>query len=118
MSPATKDDPKFLAAVDLIRRTGAAAFKLRHYSEKDKPKIVWVACVTYPDGKAEVDASQNALSAVLRLAERLLDGGQCQHCGRPSGLDPDSLDRMPVDEFVCWYQFDPGSAKFIRGCAK
>lgn len=108
------DDPRLLAAVDMIGRTGAKEFQIR-YSDEEEP-VVWFAVATYDDGKGETDASLNPVMAVLRLAERLVDGGQCTHCGRPTGLDPDSIDTMPLDQLVCWYQFDPELATFRRGC--
>ena len=64
----------------------------------------------------EVDASLDPERAVLRLAERLIDGGICVHCQRPAGLDPDSLDSMPMNKMICWYQYDPGTKRFVRGC--
>lgn len=114
------DDPRFTAAVDLIGRTGADSFQIR-YSDDEKP-VIWMAVASYKvsdtEERSEVDASLHPVRAVLRLAERLVDGGICQHCKRPAGLDPDSIDKMPMDELVCWYQFDPSTAKFVKGCVQ
>lgn len=107
-------DPRLTAAVDLIGRTGAQGFQFR-YSDDEQP-IVWFAVALYGDDRAEVDAALDPLRAVLRLAERIVDGGKCTHCGRPAGLDPDSIDRMPLDNVICWYQFDPELATFRRAC--
>jgi hypothetical protein len=113
---AATDDPRLLAAVDLIARTGAEQFSIRYSDEE--PPVVWMAYAEYAGNRREVDAAFEPLTAVLRLAERLIDGGVCQHCKRPAGLDPDSVGgKMPLDRLVCWYQFDPGAQKFIRGCA-
>ena len=115
------EDPRFLAALEFIRRTGASSIDIR-FQDDDQP-IVWMVVAQY-DGEnpmktvgAEVDAAFNPLRAALRLCERLADGGQCRHCHRPTGLDPDSLDTLPMNNVICWYQFDPGAKKFIRGCA-
>lgn len=115
------EDPRFIAAIEFIRRTGASSVQIR-YSDDEQP-VIWFVVAGY-DGNnptkmvgVEVDASVNPLRAALRLCERLADGGQCLHCGRPCGLDPDSIDSLPLDKFICWYQFDPGAKKFIRGCA-
>ena len=105
---------RMLAGVDFIRRTGSSTFSLR-YSDDEEP-VVWMAIAGYADGVHEVDASLSPLRAVLRLCERLADGGRCTHCNRPAGLDPDSLETMPLDELVCWYQYDPELKTFRRGC--
>lgn len=107
------EDPRFTAAIDLIGRTGASAVQVR-YSDDEQP-TVWLAVAQY-GAKAETDAALTPWMAVLRLAERLVDGGMCVHCSRPAGLDPDSIDTMPLNNLICWYQFDPEVKKFRRGC--
>lgn len=108
------DEDKFLAGVKMIQRTGARQFQLR-WSDDEEPTI-WFAVGIYDDGNAEADASLSPFRAVLRLCERLVDGGHCTHCRRPTGLDPDSLETMPLDDLVCWYQYDPELKTFRRGC--
>jgi hypothetical protein len=111
------DEPRLLAAVDLIRRTGASSFQIR-YSDDEQP-IVWFVVSTHVvDGHEvhEVDASLDPVRAALRLCERLVDGGRCAHCGRPAGLEPDSIDTMPADDLICWYQYDPELETFRRAC--
>lgn len=121
----TIDQGKMLAAIDFIRRCGASQVQIR-YSDDEEPDIWFVVAIF--DGKAknpwgikvegvEVDASVDPLRAALRLCERLADGGRCAHCKRRCGLDPDTMMRMPLDDIFCWYQYDPGSKTFIRGCA-
>jgi hypothetical protein len=108
-------DPRLAAAVALIGRTGADSFQLRF--NDDEAPVVWIAVAEYSSlGHHETDASLDPVRAVLRLAERLVDGGQCMHCRRPSGLDPDSVETMPLDTLVCWYQYDPELRTFRRGC--
>lgn len=123
MSPSPPDltgatgpvaDAKLTAGVDFIRRTGSKTFQLR-YSDDEQP-VVWIAVAGYPDERHEVDASLDPIRAVLRLCERLADGGQCVHCGRPTGLDPDTIETMPLNDLICWYQFDPELRTFRRGC--
>jgi len=77
--------------------------------------VVWVAVGTWGD-RHEVGAGLDPTRAALRLCEQVMDGGQCTHCGRPSGFEPDSIDGMPLDELVCWYQFDPELKTFRRAC--
>lgn len=122
------DDPRLIAAVDLIGRTGAQSFAIR-YSDDEQP-LVWIALAEHVIGAEgrpvepgtvgscnvhEVAAALDPLLAVLRLAEQLVDGGTCTHCQRPTGLELD-LETMPLDAFVCWYQYDPELATFRRGC--
>lgn len=107
-------DRKMVAGIEFIRRTGIHQFQLR-YSDDEEP-VVWFAVALYKDGRWETAAGQNPLRAVLRLCEQLADGGQCAHCTRPSGFEPDSLDRMPMDDLVCWWQYDPELQTFRRGC--
>jgi len=104
---------RLLAAVDLIGRTGAHGFQLR-FSDDEEP-IVWLAVAQYRD-TADAAGALDPLRAVLRLAEQLIDGGRCTHCDRPTGLEPDTLDAMPLDAMVCWYQYDPELGTFRRGC--
>jgi hypothetical protein len=109
------DDPRLIAAVDLIGRTGAKSFAIR-YSDDEQP-VVWSAVADYGDGRAEAAGALHPLVAVLRLAELLIDGGTCTHCGRPTGVHTDRVpESMPLDQFVCWYQFDPELSTFRRGC--
>jgi hypothetical protein len=107
-------DPRFLAALDFMRRTGVIGIWIR-YSDDELP-IIWFVVVEFPDNKFEVDASLDPVRAALRLCERLCDGGQCNHCGRPTGLEPDSLETMPFNKEICWYVYDPELKKFRRGC--
>jgi hypothetical protein len=114
-------DPRFLAALKFIERTGASQLQVR-YSD-DEPPTIWMVVAVFngqnPTGirGAETDAATDPIRAALRLCERLADGAQCTHCHRMTGFDPDSLETMPMNDVICWYQYDPGAKKFIRGCA-
>jgi hypothetical protein len=109
-------EERFLAGVEMVQRTGSKQFQLR-WSDDETP-VIWMAVSIHDDDQTlwEVAAGHNPLVAVSRLLEQLVDGAQCKHCGRPAGLDPDSLDTMPLNELVCWYQYDPELKKFRRGC--
>lgn len=115
-----------LAAVDLLRRTGASTFEIR-YTDDNEP-VVWVAVSGYHTDKRgrpvatgkpnryEAAAALTPELAIYRLADQLLDGGgQCQHCHRPTGVAHD-LGDMPHSAAVCWYQYDPELATYRRGC--
>jgi hypothetical protein len=113
LGPRSLDEPRLLAGVDLLRRTGATETQIRFHDD-EKP-VVWLAVAVYSQG-AEAAGALDPTLAVLRLCEQVVDGGQCTHCKRPAGLDPDTLDRMPLDQLVCWYQYDPELQTFRRGC--
>lgn len=118
-------DPRFVPIVDMVHRTGAVDFQIRLCEEGDPP--VWVAVVTHRvdgDGRPVSDggrlhlecaAAMDPYHAVYRLAELLVDGGTCAHCGRPTGLH-DDIDPMPLSAALCWYAWDPELATFRRHC--
>jgi len=106
--------------VFFLRRSGASQVQIR-FSDDEQP-VIWFVVAIF-DGKNpagmtghEVDASSSPLRAILRLCERLADGGQCLHCGRPVGFESDLLIRMPADKVICWYQYDPELKTYRRGC--
>lgn len=118
-------DPRFIALVDVVRRTGAAEVQIR-YDEEQQP-IVWVAVAGYrvhggrPRSTGKVNHWKAAgaidpLGAVYRLAEEAIDGGHCTHCQRPTGITDDWTVTMPLDDLVCWYVYDPEMQTFRRSC--
>lgn len=107
-------DPRLAAAVELIGRTGADQFQI-WFCEEEKPPLVWIAAALYED-TWECAASVNPLRALFRLCDQLIDGGECLHCKRPTGFVPD-IEPTIMNEFVCWYQWDPELKTFRRGCA-
>jgi hypothetical protein len=108
-------DPRFLAAVQLLKRTGAQTFRIGYSDEDDGPPTVWYAVAEWPGNKAEADASIDPVDAVLRLCERVIDGGQCTHCRRPTIFVPDT-DTAVLDQMGCVYAWDPELATFRRSC--
>jgi hypothetical protein len=103
-----------VAGVELIGRTGARETQIR-YSDDEQP-TVWFAVALYDGDRFETAAAPEPVRAVLRLCEQLVDGGTCTRCNRPAGFEPDSIDEMPLDRVVCWYQYDPELRRFRRGC--
>ena len=104
---------KLVAAADLVGRTGAAEYQIR-YSDDEEP-TVWFAVSKYKDGRWETAAGHEPLEAALRLVERLVDGGMCTHCRRPSALNADD-DETFLDKALCWYLYDPELRTFRRSC--
>jgi hypothetical protein len=107
------DDPRFLACVDFLGRTGAASFQIR-YSDDEQP-VVWMAVGEWAQGH-ECAAGLTPLSAVVRLVEQVGDGGMCAHCGRASGVSTDWAHEQPLDQLICWHVYDPETRKFRRSC--
>ena len=104
-----------MAATDLIGRLGATSFELR-YSEPETPEgeTVWMAIAQFKTGW-DAGAGQSPLHSAHWLLDQLVDGGQCTHCSRPSGVDH-GFSPMPLADAVCWYQYDPELRKYRRGC--
>lgn len=116
-APGGVDGDRMMAGVDLIKRTGAEEFQIRYCEEKQP--VVWMAAARWPGRHRgwEAAGAMNPLNAVYRLLDQVIDGGTCKHCGRPSGFEP-SADPMPLDKLVCWYQYDPSTRTFAKGCAQ
>lgn len=121
---APSDDPRFGPAIDVLRRTGAKQIQLR-YSDDEEP-TVWfvVASYTLRDGRPvrtgkinahEAAAGMDILTAVFRLCAQLADGGQCAHCGRPTGFSEEP-GAMPLDHHICWWIWDPETLRFEQDC--
>jgi hypothetical protein len=105
-------DPRFIAAVDLVGRSGADQFMM-WFCDEQKP-LVWICAALYED-TWECAAGMNPLRAVFRLCETLIDGSTCVHCGKAAGFVPD-LHPTIADDIICWYQWDPELKTFRRGC--
>jgi hypothetical protein len=90
------EDPRFVALVDVIRRSGAAEFQIRYDDEQDP--IVWVAVVGHKmhNGRPRT--------------------GECAHCHRPTGISDDWTAEMPHAAHICWYIYDPENETFRRSC--
>lgn len=119
-------DPRFLAGVQLLERTGAHSFRIGYSPDDDGPPTVWYAVATWEQraaggyrvkgtGRSEAAAAMDGTTAVLRLCEQVIDGGDCTHCGRRTIFVADT-DTDLLDELGCVYSWDPELATFRRGC--
>lgn len=118
--------PKFTAAVDLLRRSGARQIQVR-FSDEQAP-IVWMAIAAFSPTHWDAAAAPDPETAALRLCELVIDGGTCTHCGRCCGMDEeangeqtmtaaaDDLDLGDWAAQICWYRWDPELATFRRSC--
>jgi hypothetical protein len=113
-----KLDPRFIAGVELLQRTGARDFRIG-WSDEDEGPVAFYAVCSWHQG-AEAAASLDPVKAVMRLCELVIDGGTCTHCGRPTIFDPDPpgpFDEM-LDAMGCRYKWEPDSAAFVRSCQR
>ena len=112
--------PKMTAGIDLIQRTGAADCRIGFTDPDDGEPTVWYACCTYPDGNSEAAGALDPENAVLRLCERLVDGGQCVHCHKPTVFEENFEDvgfyDLVASDTFCVYGWDPELNTFRRGC--
>lgn len=108
------DDPRLIACVDMIGRSGGKSFQLR-YDDEQEP-VVWVAVAELRGGLWECAGGRDPLQAAVRLLEELYDGGWCGHCGKASGVTLDWSSDMPLADAVCWHVYDPETQKFRRSC--
>jgi hypothetical protein len=118
-------DPRFTAALDLVRRNGAREIQLR-FDDEQKP-IVWVAVAGFsiidgiPAGRGKINAHQaggglDPLTALFSLCRACLDRhGLCVHCGRNTMFD-ESFSPQPFEAVYCWYKWDPEMKVFRRSC--
>lgn len=123
-------DPRFLAGVKLIERTGARNFRIGYSDEADGVPVVWYATATWfmrsgrpvADARGgaqvrhEAAAAMDGTTAVMRLCEQIIDGGLCTHCGQRTIFVADADDAGPLDSMGCVYQWDPELATFRRSC--
>jgi hypothetical protein len=122
--------PKFKAAADLLRRTGVTGLRIAYTDEDDEGlPVIWHATGTW--GKAryglnkpahgkkilhETAAGMDPETAILRLCEAVIDGGECTHCHKPTIFIEDSDTRFLDNMGGCIYAWDPELQVFRRGC--
>ena len=109
-----ENEAKVLAGVHLIGRTGATNVQIR-FSDEETP-VVWMAVAIYESG-AEADGGLDPVTALMRLCERLVDGGECKHCHKPTAFYEDLIE-VPtlLGQTLCIYMWDPELKTFRRGC--
>lgn len=105
-----------IACVDFIRRMGAKGIQIR-FSDDEEPVIWFLVAEFERDGKQifETAASLMPDQAAARLCELLTDAGRCRHCNKSTGFTT-MVDGMPVNDIICWYQYDPELKTIRRGC--
>jgi len=123
--PAFSEDA-FMAAADLVGRTGARHFEIGYLD--DTPPHRWYAHAQYRGARITCENQPDPVAAAEGLARQLLTGAQCQHCGRLVTLNPagayahDStlMDGRPwtaqqqTDAGVCYWR--RRGRTWVRGC--
>lgn len=108
------DDPRFHAGLDLLSRTGMSEFTIGHSDPEDHDPVAWYALGKWGD-RHEVAAGMHPFVALMRLCERVIDGGKCAHCGKPT-IFVEDMETGFLDRVGCVYAYDPELRTFRRGC--
>jgi hypothetical protein len=111
-------DPRMLAGVDMIGRTGATDIRIGFSDPDDGDPVIWYVVATWERvGKkiSEAAAALDPLNALMRLCEVVIDGGHCTHCGKMTSFVLDT-DTALLDMFSCVYSWDPELGTFRRQC--
>lgn len=82
----------------------------------DEEPTVWIAVALYPAKRWETDAGHDPLEAVLRLCARLVDGGRCTHCSRPTMFHATLEEPFVLERPFCIIEWDPELKTYRRGC--
>lgn len=106
-------DPRFAAVLTLLHRAGASEIQIRYDEEQDP--IFWLVVGKWGD-TYEADTALTPLRAAMRLAERVVDGGTCAYCTKPTALSDDWRSPTILDDLLCWWLYDPETQTFRRGC--
>lgn len=125
-------DPRFIAGVKLLERSGAREFRIGWSDPDDGDPTVWYAYARWQVdlqtgrpvarwGRAyhEAMAAIDPVEAVMRLCEKMVDGGICTHCDRMTVFSPNvdpQLEEITAVAAGCLYGWDPELETFRRGC--
>lgn len=113
-------EPRIVAAVDLLRRLGANTIEFRYSEpekEHDNSPVIWMTIAEFDRYSAphQVAAGLDPVTASERLLEQLIDGGECQHCLRPTMYFSEPSEEFGPPSF-CAYTYDPETNKYRRSC--
>lgn len=105
------DHDRLTAAVELVGRAAARSLELG-WTDDDGPRPgEWYASAFYRGTRVTVEHQDGPAEAVENLAFRLLEGGQCVHCGRPTVIDGF---RLASGEPGCIFRRE--GQHWLRGC--
>lgn len=106
------DGDTVVAVAGMMQRTGATGFQMR-YSDDERP-VVWIAVAEYAGGVADCAAGMTPGAAAWRLAEQLLDGGECKLCGKATAVVRQAGE-LPELPGVCQWRLL--GDRIVSGCA-
>jgi hypothetical protein len=83
-SPMEESDPRLVAAVDAIARSGATGFEVGHLEDGSVPVPLarWYATAKYKGAKITADEHASPIAAVEELLAKIMVGGGCVKCRR------------------------------------
>jgi len=110
------DDPKFLAGIDLLKRTGMTGCRIAHSAEEEGDPVIWHVTGTWGKATHECCAAMHPVEALMRLCEQVIDGGICSHCTKQTIFVHDTFEVGYLQKVGCVYAFDPELRTFRRGC--
>jgi len=113
------DDPKLIAGVEMIGRTGSVSFHISYDDRDEHVPTFWVAIAEHGTSKGPhhtLGAGFDPLSAVMKLCSALVDGGRCRYCHKPTAFDEDFTGPDFGEQLLCWYKYDETKKSFVRSC--
>lgn len=106
--PDGHDTDALLAGVELVGRTGATGLEVG-YLHEDVPsdQAGWYAQATFQGAKVFAENHTGPVPAIEELANKLLEGGHCQHCQRTVSL---------TGHKFLYCRWERRGRNWIRGC--
>lgn len=120
-------DPRSVALIAAFASWGAGTFSVGYTDDTFPGLVVWLATVTLDPRQVERAGHDPTVpvhrfgsgptpdAAIADVAEKLVDGAACAHCGRPVAVELDHGATWPPA--FCAYQYDPELDRIRRGCA-
>jgi hypothetical protein len=119
LSDEVSYDPKFIAGVEMVGRTGSESFHISYDDRDEHVPTFWVAIAEHGTSKGPhhtLGAGFDPLSAVMKLCSALVDGGKCRCCHKTTAFDEDFTGPNFGEQLLCWYKYDPELKTFRRSC--
>lgn len=77
------DQDALMAGIELVGRTGAESLEVGYFHDNvPVEEAGWYANAQYQGSRLTVENEPGPVQAVQALAERILTGAKCKHCGR------------------------------------
>ena len=76
------DQDRLLAAVEMVQRAAARSIELGWTDDAGPKPGDWYAMAVYKGARVIVEKQEGPEAAAEALAFKLMEGGECVHCGR------------------------------------